>query len=205
MSFYPTLREDVQRAKEILERGKASFNEQLAEHLTDPIGAELDAGTIDTIKRAIGGTIYGADTYAAYKLLESFVEVIETMNVKVCELAMRARRMGEAERVAEMNRLGHTPGCTCIIVNGEYRSTVVGGCPVHPRAGAAPPSITCPRCGMTSYNRNDIEQKYCGACHRFHDEMAHDEGCVCRNCGHPASKHGEGGTCRVCRQEGCWA
>ena len=22
-------------------------------------------------------------------------------------------------------------GCTCVIVNGEYRSTVLGGCPVH--------------------------------------------------------------------------
>jgi hypothetical protein len=25
----------------------------------------------------------------------------------------------------------HIPGCTCIIVNGEYRSTERGGCPVH--------------------------------------------------------------------------
>ena len=22
-------------------------------------------------------------------------------------------------------------GCTCVIINGEYRSTVLGGCPVH--------------------------------------------------------------------------
>jgi hypothetical protein len=27
------------------------------------------------------------------------------------------------------------------------------------------PSITCPRCGSVSYNRNDIAQGYCGACH----------------------------------------
>lgn len=26
-------------------------------------------------------------------------------------------------------------------------------------------SITCPRCGRTSYNPNDVEQGYCGACH----------------------------------------
>jgi ribosomal protein L37E len=26
------------------------------------------------------------------------------------------------------------------------------------------PSITCPRCGMTSYNPNDIQQGYCGNC-----------------------------------------
>lgn len=27
------------------------------------------------------------------------------------------------------------------------------------------PSITCPRCGRTSYNPNDIAEGYCGACH----------------------------------------
>lgn len=29
------------------------------------------------------------------------------------------------------------------------------------------PSITCPVCGMTSYNPNDIEHGYCGNCHAF--------------------------------------
>lgn len=27
------------------------------------------------------------------------------------------------------------------------------------------PSITCPRCGKTSYNANDIKELYCGFCH----------------------------------------
>ena len=27
------------------------------------------------------------------------------------------------------------------------------------------PSITCPKCGMTSYNPNDIREGYCGNCH----------------------------------------
>jgi len=27
-------------------------------------------------------------------------------------------------------------------------------------------SITCFGCGMTSYNGNDIREKYCGNCHR---------------------------------------
>lgn len=27
------------------------------------------------------------------------------------------------------------------------------------------PSITCPRCGRTSYNPNDIREGYCGYCH----------------------------------------
>lgn len=30
-------------------------------------------------------------------------------------------------------------------------------------------SISCPFCQRVSYNPNDIAQKYCGACHRFHD------------------------------------
>lgn len=29
------------------------------------------------------------------------------------------------------------------------------------------PSITCPKCGMTSYNQNDIAEGYCGNCHEF--------------------------------------
>ena len=33
------------------------------------------------------------------------------------------------------------------------------------------PSITCPRCGWTSFNLNDIEQRYCGHCHTFHEDM----------------------------------
>jgi len=33
------------------------------------------------------------------------------------------------------------------------------------------PSITCPTCGMVSYNHNDIRERYCGHCHQFHDEM----------------------------------
>jgi hypothetical protein len=32
-----------------------------------------------------------------------------------------------------------------------------------------PPSFTCPHCGRTSYNPNDIAQRYCGACHQFLD------------------------------------
>jgi hypothetical protein len=31
------------------------------------------------------------------------------------------------------------------------------------------PMITCPVCGMTSYNPNDVQQRYCGNCHQFID------------------------------------
>jgi hypothetical protein len=34
----------------------------------------------------------------------------------------------------------------------------------------APPSFTCPDCGMVSYNPNDISNRYCGACCRFVDD-----------------------------------
>ena len=33
------------------------------------------------------------------------------------------------------------------------------------------PSITCPQCGAKSYNKHDIAERYCGACHLFHDQM----------------------------------
>jgi hypothetical protein len=32
-------------------------------------------------------------------------------------------------------------------------------------------SITCKRCKRTSYNLNDVEQRYCGYCHVFHDDI----------------------------------
>lgn len=34
------------------------------------------------------------------------------------------------------------------------------------------PAITCPRCGRTSYHPKDVTERYCGACHLFHDQMA---------------------------------
>lgn len=37
-------------------------------------------------------------------------------------------------------------------------------------------SITCPRCGMTSYHPRDIQERYCGNCHQFHEFM----GPLCR-------------------------
>jgi hypothetical protein len=29
------------------------------------------------------------------------------------------------------------------------------------------PHVTCPQCGMTSYNPHDIEWGYCGNCHGY--------------------------------------
>lgn len=65
MSYYPTMDEDIARAKEILERGKVR-EEDMPVAMRD-------------VLHVAGGTIYGVDTYAAYKLLESFVEEIEKL------------------------------------------------------------------------------------------------------------------------------
>jgi len=34
-----------------------------------------------------------------------------------------------------------------------------------------PSSWTCPHCGRTSFNPNDLAAHYCGACHHFCDEV----------------------------------
>jgi hypothetical protein len=36
------------------------------------------------------------------------------------------------------------------------------------RVSADGKSITCLRCGLTSWHPEDVRQVYCGNCHRFH-------------------------------------
>jgi hypothetical protein len=45
-------------------------------------------------------------------------------------------------------------------------------CPCHPTytISDSGKSITCCVCGMTSFNLNDVEQKFCGKCHFFHED-----------------------------------
>lgn len=33
------------------------------------------------------------------------------------------------------------------------------------------PAYTCPKCGMTSHNLNDVENRYCGNCHVFEADV----------------------------------
>src|SRR5262252_10100012 len=35
--------------------------------------------------------------------------------------------------------------------------------------------ITCYLCGMTSYNRDDIREHYCGHCHLFLDKVSRED------------------------------
>src|SRR5262245_3231344 len=42
--------------------------------------------------------------------------------------------------------------------------------------------ITCSLCGLRSYHPRDVEERYCGKCHVFHEDEAHaaDVGVVLR-------------------------
>jgi hypothetical protein len=42
-----------------------------------------------------------ADTYAAYRLLESFVEVVEAIGPKICEIAVREEQLAAAKHGGE--------------------------------------------------------------------------------------------------------
>lgn len=92
MPYYDTMEEDVVRAKEILAKGKANpieFPNLIAKGVT-------------------GGTIYGADTYAAYKLLESFVAEIERLQGQVKEkdqvILNQVRNIGDLRRQLDDKR-----------------------------------------------------------------------------------------------------
>ncbi len=37
--------------------------------------------------------------------------------------------------------------------------------------GDTSPSIVCPTCHKRSWSTGDIEHRYCGACHKYHDAM----------------------------------
>lgn len=43
--------------------------------------------------------------------------------------------------------------------------------PCSERSGE-PSSFTCPKCGSTSFNRNDVDQSYCACCHTFARDLA---------------------------------
>lgn len=76
MSYYDTIDEDLKRAREILERGKAE-----PPHLPMPDHVAF-----------FGGTIYGGDLSAAYMLLDSFVKEIERLQEDLVELAVTSHR-----------------------------------------------------------------------------------------------------------------
>lgn len=78
MPYYRTIEEDLERAKQIVAEGKTPFE-----------GAPL----VDFVEPHVGGTIYGKDIYAAYKLLESFVTKIESDKFYYRDLEEHMRRV----------------------------------------------------------------------------------------------------------------
>jgi hypothetical protein len=71
VTYYPTIEEDLKRAREILERGKTEQDSM--------VRRGFSPATADALQKINGGTIWGSDSYAAYKLLESFVAEIERL------------------------------------------------------------------------------------------------------------------------------
>ena len=61
----------------------------------------------------------------------------------------------------------------CTWCHGHLERIEIGGvviivcddCGLTAEVEATEESITCPRCGMTSYNPNDVREGYCGNCH----------------------------------------
>lgn len=66
-------------------------------------------------------------------------------------------QIGDLEAEMATYDAGQPPKCSC----ADAMET--SNCPVH--------SIKCPQCGMTSFNPNDICEKYCGNCNQYHDTM----------------------------------
>lgn len=88
MPYYRTIEEDLERAKQILREGKADAEAEIAEHFDDD-------QTKAILANADAGTIYGKDTYAAYKLLESFVDKIEKDRFYYRDLEEAMRRVAK--------------------------------------------------------------------------------------------------------------
>jgi hypothetical protein len=127
MPYYDTIDEDLARAKEILADGVA------------------DAQQFEWMAQLSGGTIYGKDIYAAYKLLESFVAEIE--------------RLRGADVQAAVTEALKTIRCDCGALAVQCASCAVADwqaahpdCPTCcPPIGAegASPLPQCERCGGT--------------------------------------------------------
>jgi hypothetical protein len=90
MSYYDTIEDDLARAKAILEKGKPAPWETA--HFTPEV--------VEALREVGGGTIFGADIYAAYQLLASFVAEIERLRHALNTCEIHAHIEGIAERTA---------------------------------------------------------------------------------------------------------
>jgi hypothetical protein len=104
MSYYNTLTEDIKRAREILEKGRADW---------DALMADVPPAVRDRMRASGPGAIFAADIYAAYKLLESFVTAIE--------------QYAGLLRFRKVNPFDHNAECLLCDEQGEHDE----GCPWH--------------------------------------------------------------------------
>lgn len=81
MPYYDTIEEDLQRAKEILAEGRPD-----------------EVLHLGVMRADGGGSIYGKDIYAAYKLLESFVAEIECLQQDIETWRTRSINTGSQSR-----------------------------------------------------------------------------------------------------------
>lgn len=121
MTYYPTLAEDLIRAKEIIATGKPRD----------------------------GAALYGKDIHAAYKLLESFVETIEKLLPEVKDGSSKLKNL--AILMSACDRCGNTsldrddePVILCQDCDAQYRDlkAQIEWLRTH--------ELNCPHCGERS-------------------------------------------------------
>lgn len=221
MPYYPTLAEDVARAKEILAKGKADAlppNVKRCRHCK-----QLTTGTIGKppcdhdIYPEVSGTIYGADIYAAYRLLQSFVEAIEAVDPKVCEVALRCERLAARQVGPDVDGFGGV--VVRQATDAEQRAAIVAAARQRVAQGAGhdcgewrTAAGTCELCDRVLLTDADVDRFLAETAHSVDDPARVERvrrlyelkraaaDCVCRspNCGHTAAQHvGQGGACIV--------
>ena len=84
MPYYDTIEADLRRAKEILAKG--DHRAELEHELTDGGLRHFEDASKNELRKTRSGAISGADIYAAYKLLESFVAEIERLRAAYATL-----------------------------------------------------------------------------------------------------------------------
>jgi hypothetical protein len=104
MPYYDTIGEDIERAKQILAKGKPDID-----------ALQRLGFTPENLPTLVGGAIYGADAYAAYRLLESFVDQVESyqlllalMHATDFRAAVLAWKMAQ-DQIERLERESGTP------------------------------------------------------------------------------------------------
>lgn len=106
---------------------------------------------MDTLKD-VGDTLIDTISALAFEVSRRVIE----------EVTHQRAPENKALALKDMRRIVHKQ--TTDVMIDYFRGTFK---PAPYIIGADPPSITCMRCSATSYNKNDIDQRYCASCKRF--------------------------------------